>query len=1630
MTYDEYRQKYGLRPLGGAAGSFGSAPETFTAPAVPGAGASSLDLMRAQYGLGRFAPNAEPEEQPVESKFAQYVSALPEPLRRTAGGALRGLASALEPLQLPQDVFFGAIAGAIDPNTTIAGRLKTINFSDYLPGGAAPPRPSNGEEIFNLMGFKGEAAKWAGIGADLLVDPLVFGSWLRVTGKIAKIDDLVRLGDRVDNFISPIGFGREVGKVARKSPTISAFMDARTEALMGALRDPYSTVLGIQRFGDKATQALEWALPKAQVDRLRFGDEVAAQFATARRRATEMGIEVSEDSIRMLYRAQRGLDPKVGDQTSDLVQTYLKTMEEQSLAWEARLSDLNPVVREVIEGEVYETARRVGYLTYLGGREAAEGILDPATGRVASDAIKALDNVEGALPGRLAGDADRILKTRRGVAERDIIKAAQEQVATTARKQAERAGITGDALHAAEGKAVRSFNNYLQDTLQIDAKLGEATSGFSFISTQVRTRVAELTGDFGKADSIWQNVLYAGLKRGQAGIDELMETSTGISLSKLVDLGKKSAQEGISKRRAYFERLRAEQAALGYDRVQIRPDTFAIKMEDLTREADDIYKALYKREPIPPAILMGQDDLLSMQRAMTASEEAARVYREAVAELDKVTKLYPSGASEARYGQAIRRHLNVKNQAEERLSAALQAERDILEGARRLRGGTRPSRTTEALNAVSRRAGTDRLAEITERMDTLQKKLADSRFARKFSIDQVVAARQKARDTVGVGEVASAVPNPNVTAAVDDLGEVAFLGRNTSAEDIIAKRMETMTVRQAVEKPITYRELIDGSMNMQALPLGEYLSGLMNGHLRRTYALFGDTDDFKKYIDALKVGTIIPSRLVDEKAMLKGMAGFEDEARLIAEYQALMTRHGKGTMLKRSHIAQYLESAGVAPERVNGAMKSMLRAVGPQTEEFDKFMTFMDRMIPQYREIVRKLDNMQGPPIGGQPFVANQRFFNAEKDVPQWMLEQLGEIAQASASVRESAAVARRVVSRQEMFQNTLQVAKANGLVKAREFTDQFGVQYVRYADSDAVMGGFGGKWVHPHLYEELRRAAAAPKDALPGVGTRLRALVTGGFLASPSVIAANFFGGLYQGATFGIDPATMVRRLIDTFGDVNTASLGKRSELIAEIRRNLNIEVGGLSYQDFEKALRRLDLESFGLGPSGLQKGFDDVASAYEQFLKRPGIGKIRTRLAGLEGFQFTENWFKVAAYKEMKERLIRMSGEGAGPANREMTQVFGQVERTAADTVRRTGATLSDARMAAIEQQAAEFARLVVFDYSELPKSLDFLKRTGLVLFPGFTYFMAGRTLNAMVNRPGTLAVADRFSEALANASLDLEEQLALHIGTPEWMRQDQGVPMPFTMRQGSRGEDIVSVIPLNQLLPTGTILDGIGGGGSGNPWAQSITQAGVWGPLFEVMRALVTGDGEATLSAQFGNRVFDADSEGGDRARDVFRFLYNTMAPSNVKKLLTVDYENQPAGLLPALPGLVQDLVTPNNRTTMDFMRGAYTFDEGRTGRPDRGWREAVLSSLLRSPQVVALDGPIAGIGRELTNERAQMMQKIAAMRRRLGRAQSEGDVAAEQRWTEEINALQAEFNAKWQEYRAFHRAYELRQLEERR
>src|SRR5690606_16408498 len=177
-----------------------------------------------------------------------------------------------------------------------------------------------------------------------------------------------------------------------------------------------------------------------------------------------------------------------------------------------------------------------------------------------------------------------------------------------------------------------------------------------------------------------------------------------------------------------------------------------------------------------------------------------------------------------------------------------------------------------------------------------------------------------------------------------------------------------------------------------------------------------------------------------------------------------------------------------------------------------------------------------------------QRLFDDREDLPQQVLEVLGEYASASMSLAEQASYARRVVSRQEYFQNTFREATARGLIKPEQFTDEFGAAYIKIGDT--ATGGLANKYVHPFLHKEIMRATQLSKSMMPAWWNRVRSLITGGMLASPSVIAANFVGGLYQGATAGIGPLTMLRRMSEVLPDMLAMGRGHKSDLIEEMRR------------------------------------------------------------------------------------------------------------------------------------------------------------------------------------------------------------------------------------------------------------------------------------------------------------------------------------------------------------------------------------------------------------------------------------------------------------------------------------------------
>lgn len=1555
----------------------------------PAAGAAAG--RRSFIDLGRRLGVYEEEEEELTG-IARFVSDLPEPVREAAGGALRGLASALAPLQLPQDVLFAAIAGTLDSDTTITERLNRIEWAKYAPFGDVPARPAQGEEIFDMLGFDRETAKWAGIMADITVDPLIFGSWLRIGGKISGIQGLTRLGNRVDHFISPIGMGREVARVARRSRYLSDFMDRRTEALVTLLRNPDSQLFGIQRFGEKATAVMEQVLPKGPMLEIRFGREMGREMRHVQQMAEETGRRISQDALLSIQRAQQG---PLGDQALDIVKGYALTMQDQVRAHRNHLDGLPTILRDVIEKTTYDVAGEVvGFATFLRGPRGASRIADPHTRALGEEVIDAARRDRGLQD--VLDEAYRISDSR--------MTEAREAVRKVAGDHARRSRMSEQAIMEAERSAVDVFNRYLRDTIQIDVRLGLQMSGFDFVANSTRMRGFELTGSREVGERLWRDLLGAGL-RGRKAFDEKLASPTTLTLRNLVQhLSPTDLKKGIESRIRHRRNVAAEMERLGVTEEAIRTGVHESRLADLIAEAKGVREMVRNMDQAParfaqgaapaarvdPRLQPGAADMPNMRTLRRQLEDAADTW------VDVTERLGSAARPDSRVGRMIaaipgrkpsRLHASLTDQA---MKAERQFENAMQQYLAALRGTQRPSadvrralQSAEALEAGfwgyrSRRALTPEGLRVREG----------------------TAAQPGARaaaETTGPGRGFEVIP--------DDvpITGIPLAGRNTVPEDMLADRLARgVNLQDALTEPLTYAEILDGVASMQALNLGDFLEGLVGGHMRRAYALFQDPNDFKHYVDALRIGRIIPSQFVDESSIRPALAarGFEREADLILNYQQALTRNGRGHVLRHDHIVDHMLQSGITPDRARGAMRSMLDHIHADNHHMRRLLKHLDEMVPRYRQEARRRQQA-GRFVAEQPRITNERYFDPREVMPEEMLTTLGEYAQASMSLLESSEIARRVVSKQDILQQAFVLGRKRGYIKDTEHVDRFGTRFVKLADTDTVMPGYAGKYIHPYLARELQRATSTmPKDVHPAL-TRIRSLITGGMLATPNVIAANTFGGFYQAAQVGLSPAVMIRNMIEVFPEMMKFSRGQHSDLGAEIARRMPLETTTLSYDTFYRHLRRINLDDFGMGPEGMKRAFDNFASAYEMFLKKPGIGNLRLRMAGLEGFQFTENWFKFAAYNEMKRRLTQRTLQ--------------------TDRYRMAGRSmLSGDDLKLVEMDAAEIARLVVFDYSELPRSLERLKNYGLVLFPGFTYFLAGRTINTALQRPGALAVADRLSEAMANATLDLEDQMALLLGTPEWMREAQGSPMPFTVREDEAGNKRVSVIPLSQLIPTQTIWDSPVG--AGNPFIESIAQAGVLGPFLEIFWALVTDDGEAMMSGRYGARVFDPESEGLEKAGNVLRFMYNSFAPSILTKQITQDYQGQMSGLFPSLPEMLRDFGVPIPEPLADTI---YSFDERRTGRPDRTWRENVLSSFLRAPQVVALDGPLAGIRRELTNARTDLNRKLSSLRTKFNRARVAGNFDAAERYRAEMMELEREFAEEWTMYVNFWRQYNERQ-----
>jgi hypothetical protein len=425
--------------------------------------------------------------------------------------------------------------------------------------------------------------------------------------------------------------------------------------------------------------------------------------------------------------------------------------------------------------------------------------------------------------------------------------------------------------------------------------------------------------------------------------------------------------------------------------------------------------------------------------------------------------------------------------------------------------------------------------------------------------------------------------------------------------------------------------------------------------------------------------------------------------------------------------------------------------------------------------------------------------------------------------------------------------------------------------------------------------------------------MITAGYLASPATSVANIAGGFWTAAMYGIKPTALMQNMAEVYRDWRR--MGRDLPELAHMR---GIVDNGQAHTEIVSMGGDLsDIASLNNGVRNLSKVIGEGVRRYHEALRRP----LGTGALGLGFFELSEALFKMGTF-----RMV-------------MKQNGGNVD------------------------EARRMARFVVFDYANQPGVVQMARDSGLFLFPGFEYFMFGRTANALFNRPAMMAAMERVPGVIAEAVVPDEEQRnAMLAGMPDWMREGKFIPI----RNKENGD--VTVLPWDQIFPTSSM--------TGAPFIESVRSAGLWGPLIDTISSLgsisgvgsVGDPGEARLTGSTGRRVLESGvttwADPSQVIGDVAGYLYNSFAPAIVRKLYSPPEESDRSarGLVPTISRSFVDIPE-------DFANTGRNAREVYSRRVDQDVFDAIISFGIRTTRNVATLGPLADmrtvVGRALSN-----------------------------------------------------------------
>lgn len=732
---------------------------------------------------------------------------------------------------------------------------------------------------------------------------------------------------------------------------------------------------------------------------------------------------------------------------------------------------------------------------------------------------------------------------------------------------------------------------------------------------------------------------------------------------------------------------------------------------------------------------------------------------------------------------------------------------------------------------------------------------------------------------------------------------------------------------------VSVREIFDHARAGNKLDLDTYFRGAPQGHMRRTFGAFQDPKQAKRYVQALEERAILPSRIISDGIYSKPMMerGFQREADLINDYiESVSPRVSgeRGVAIRQASLLRHMVENGVDPKRAKDAVGALIEATNPQfkTEVLDKIKYYS-----------AKQEQIREPTIAGRfGRIGQERDVTIDPD----FLEALGQITEPAVTLGEQGRVAAKAYPHAQFIHDAYALAKQKGIV--RRYNEDMDIPDGYTPLANDSYGPFKNTLVPHALKRELDNSFSATKEGRFGGLARVRSAITGGWLANPASTAVNLAGGFYSSYLQGLNPLILGKHYAEVMRDRH-----KLKGALPELEDMGDLLNTSMKTQELARYADTDKLVASGITKAGFGDWLNGVGRAYQGFLDAP-LGRNEL---GLNGFEYTEENFKIATYRMMREG----------------------------------GASVKEAR---------NIARNVVFDYSELPEILNLTKTIGLTPFVGFPVFMAARTAKAFMQRPGTLALSDRLSDAVWNATMpDEETRYAAYGSLADWQKKETFVPLSGP-RENANGFDIVPMLPLGQVFPT-TALDA-----PLVPFAESATSGGAYTAIFDLVNAVSTGTGEAGPSSKYGATVFNKSSGPLRRIAETGAFLHRSLAPGVTRKALSYNTtRGEFEGLLPAFARAVENLYRPMPQEMADLQRGL-------DRREQRNLFEEVMTFGFRSITPVSLDPATSAYRKAFDAEKMDVDESIKELELRTKRFISEGNMREAQKAQEEIYKLKTE------------------------